>query len=304
MCVAVYKPAATTLTKADIIDMYCQNPDGLGVMWCDNDGLQVYRALPRSEEEAWQMYHALPLNERDAVLHFRWATHGSVRVENTHPFQVIDGLYMVHNGVLSVASLHLDCGGDRTDSEAYIDAYLRPLLRRAADPLSMVTDTPFRSLIGSHIGTNKFVFMDSKGRVSIVNKHLGATIRRGKTGDFWASNTNWEAVIPKSYAADSPQVRKLKWEDDPAALYTPTSWDEFTPTDEEVREYLSLFTDIAGTHQILTDGVNFRRVDEYIREVGLYTAWEMLEQAADDKSQDAIIALRDDILLWAWPMTS
>lgn len=44
-------------------------------------------------------------------MHFRFATHGSVRNRNCHPFRDGD-LFFAHNGVLPYPSV-----GDRTDSE-------------------------------------------------------------------------------------------------------------------------------------------------------------------------------------------
>ena len=42
----------------------------------------------------------LDLNGTIGIAHTRWATHGSVQVENTHPHMSGDNLALVHNGII------------------------------------------------------------------------------------------------------------------------------------------------------------------------------------------------------------
>lgn len=62
--------------------------------------------------------------ESKCILHFRYATHGSIKVENCHPF-VSDGVVMAHNGVLSIPSTN-----DKTDSQICLERVVAPAIRK------------------------------------------------------------------------------------------------------------------------------------------------------------------------------
>lgn len=62
------------------------------------------------------------INE-NVIIHFRLATHGSVKVTNCHPFYK-GGYWFAHNGVLPIASR-----GDRTDSQICFEKFLYPCIK-------------------------------------------------------------------------------------------------------------------------------------------------------------------------------
>jgi predicted glutamine amidotransferase len=190
MCVAIIKPANFTFDAIDVEDFYHQNSDGFGVMWAQDGVIHAHRALPKSAKDAVKLYQKLVPHDRECVLHYRFATHGSKTLKNTHPFAITDDLYMVHNGVLSEHSLGLKCGKG-TDTTAYVRQYLTPMLAKAKDPLELAHCPEFRAVIGEHIGHSKFVFLDKHGTISVVNKELGKVITRSGI-KIWVSNTNWD----------------------------------------------------------------------------------------------------------------
>ena len=73
-------------------------------------------------------YFVEQLRKRDinepCLLHFRFATHGSIRKANCHPFAMGD-VYFAHNGILSVQPMK-----DRTDSETAFIRYLYPYIEQ------------------------------------------------------------------------------------------------------------------------------------------------------------------------------
>ena len=58
------------------------------------------------------------------IIHFRLATHGSIKKANCHPFN-IGQVYFAHNGILSVRPMR-----DKTDSETAFIRYLYPYIEQ------------------------------------------------------------------------------------------------------------------------------------------------------------------------------
>lgn len=75
------------------------NKDGAGVMYWDSDGkLQVVKGIMTLDELLKVLE---PLNGHcQFAVHFRFATHGGVSPELTHPFDIGQGSYLMHNGVV------------------------------------------------------------------------------------------------------------------------------------------------------------------------------------------------------------
>lgn len=82
------------------------------------------------------------------IIHFRLATHGSIKKANCHPF-CKNGVYFAHNGILSVTPMR-----DKTDSETAFIRYLYPYIEQYGLDSEEV-DTMVYNLIES----SKFAFM-------------------------------------------------------------------------------------------------------------------------------------------------
>jgi predicted glutamine amidotransferase len=52
-------------------------------------------------------------DDEPCIIHFRYATEGSVKVSNCHPFKC-DNIFFAHNGVISIETKN-----DKTDSETF-----------------------------------------------------------------------------------------------------------------------------------------------------------------------------------------
>lgn len=180
MCLLISHPADTQFDFSDIEDFYSYNKDGIGIMYSDSGVLRVVKLLPKDALEAHTFYleHAAG---RDCVIHFRMKTHGDIDLENCHPYKVYgDGstmpVYMAHNGVL-----HTGNAADKSMSDTwhYIKDYIIPLTE---DRPELLFDDTFVELLEAHIGSgNKFIFMNSEGQTSIVNRaafveHKGALL--------------------------------------------------------------------------------------------------------------------------------
>jgi hypothetical protein len=118
------------------------------------------------------------------VLHQRFATHGEKTVAMCHPFRVTSkdqhghDIWVSHNGVLSIQTPRKN----KSDTFHLVKDLLRPLLMKDS---SLLYTTQFQQLLAKAIGsTNKLAFLDSEGKVILINGSEGQY-----KGDFWFSNT-------------------------------------------------------------------------------------------------------------------
>lgn len=142
MCVIIYKPAGVKMPSINtLMAAYKANPHGCGF----SSPTLTYKSLNFSK-----FVNALALqNESDpCLIHFRYATHGRVKLSNCHPFKR-GGISFAHNGILDVVP-----AGDRTDSETAFLKYIYPAIRTYGWG-SKEADRVIHRLIG----TSKFAFM-------------------------------------------------------------------------------------------------------------------------------------------------
>mgnify|MGYP000861196122 CR=1 FL=1 len=116
MCILILKPKKVSFPEKEILKQcFDNNPDGCGYAWIDRSGIshirkgflnfdKFYKDLSKNMEKI------MPF---DTIIHFRFATHGSVVPGNTHPFPIscdindlkstnLNGRFkiMAHNGVI------------------------------------------------------------------------------------------------------------------------------------------------------------------------------------------------------------
>ena len=97
MCLIIHKTKNQRIEHLLAEDVAASNPHGWGVMYMTTRGLRTIKGMDMAEyyanEKKWQ--------DKDAMVHFRYTTHGETTVEMAHPFHVIDDIYLMHNGVLN-----------------------------------------------------------------------------------------------------------------------------------------------------------------------------------------------------------
>ena len=154
MCVICVKSAGHALpTKALLRAMYNHNQDGCGFV---SKSLS-YHSM--DFEDFYSVLQKVPKKEA-CIIHFRWATHGSVNISNCHPFHDDDtGVWFAHNGVLPIRPKK-----DMTDSETAFRNVLIPVIKRYGYMSDKLSATACRI-----IGGSRFAFMKD-GRVRLFGQ--------------------------------------------------------------------------------------------------------------------------------------
>ena len=123
MCIAVYKPATSTITKTMFRNMWQRNPDGAGLCYRTKTRRVIIKKGFLQFSHFWTQYQKV--KGKELLIHFRLATHGEHSESNTHPFPVGKNGALIHNGILS---------GDffkekvRSDTRILCEDILTPLL--------------------------------------------------------------------------------------------------------------------------------------------------------------------------------
>ena len=153
MCVIIVKPANVKLPNKHFLEMAAEaNPDGFG--YATSRGV-YFRTLDFEE-----FYEHLRLHVRkcdDVIIHFRWATHGSVKPENCHPFKgeaAGKEVIFAHNGVLPI-----DSKNDMTDSEICFRERILPWL----DSTNGRMTQDVKAAIRRECGSSRFAFLTDDG---------------------------------------------------------------------------------------------------------------------------------------------
>lgn len=143
MCVIIYKPSGVKIPSENELFMAHRiHPDGCGFI--SSSGLH-YRGLDYNK--FLTLLQMVPLKD-ECIIHFRFATHGSIKKANCHPFEK-NGVWFAHNGVLDITPI-----GDKTDSETAFLKYVYPMVHDYG-----VNSQETLRVIGNIIGWSKFAIM-------------------------------------------------------------------------------------------------------------------------------------------------
>lgn len=97
MCLLAYKPRTIEFPAKWAEAAWGHNPDGFGACWYAEGKLNLRRTLIEAEVP----FILAECKDHDAVLHWRFGTHGSKALDNCHPYEA--GHYVLaHNGVCTV----------------------------------------------------------------------------------------------------------------------------------------------------------------------------------------------------------
>jgi len=179
MCVIVKKPAGISISKKMVEKMWKANSDGAGIAWFDRGVVQIEKGLM---ELPHLLYTLRNLDKVEAVIHFRYATHGGVHRDLTHPFVIDRDRETVLQG---------DCGSDVLVHNGVISGYGDETISDTAqfitDTLAYVPHLATRLDVLRLVGGSKFAYLDGSNE----EIHLIGNFHKLKNS-LMVSNLNWE----------------------------------------------------------------------------------------------------------------
>lgn len=204
MCVIIAIPAGEYLEKDLALRNWRINNDGAGFAYHDGQELVTFKSM--NFDEFWRKFERARSDNRntDFLVHMRIATHGSVCLDNVHPYLSTDGKYLLaHNGILK--GVPEDKEADRSDTRVFLED-IAPELGEAWYRKPWLNE-----IVAAWIDWNKFAILDEEG-IWLVNEDLGDWYQ-----GMWFSN---------SYGLPGG-VSKTKAQATPKATVTPLqqSWD-------------------------------------------------------------------------------
>lgn len=148
MCVLVIVKAGHPLpSREDLWAMHRANPHGMGFA---SKSLH-YKGM--SFERFYNRLQFVPKDE-NIIIHFRYATHGSVCAKNCHPFKK-GQIWFAHNGILDI-----EPENDMTDSETAFRNILYPVAKEYG-----IFSDELHYTVDEVIGYSKFALMDKTGDI-------------------------------------------------------------------------------------------------------------------------------------------
>ena len=188
MCIAIYKPAGCEVTDLTLETCWQNNPDGMGFMYVKHNKIVIVKELKNFDRFLLKYEKAIKANpECDFVLHFRIATSGIIDLTNCHPFRINQSLAFCHNGIIAI------------ETKKHVNdtrMFMKQVLRRLPD--NWLTKSAIRELVEYRIGQSKFIFLDSKGTVSILSAHMGLW-----DNGVWFSNHTYKETYFTKWGFDS-----------------------------------------------------------------------------------------------------
>ena len=187
MCLIIQADKPKKITDTMVNCAYQNNSDGFGVMFYDEDKIQVRKiGQPKSFnhlEKVWSSFKNLNI---PMGLHFRFATNGNTNKGNSHPFQILSkqhgddrDMWLMHNGAMLPTPM---IDNDKSDTHQFIKWVLKPQLVNNPD---LLLNHEYTDMLAEQIGTDKFLFLDDKSKeFTIINAEQGK-----QNDDMWLSNT-------------------------------------------------------------------------------------------------------------------
>jgi hypothetical protein len=169
MCQAIVKPSGVIIRKRHLETSFRDNPHGAGYAYREKDGTVWYSKGFTSFKKFWLDYRKVQACE--AIIHFRWATHGAKDDLNTHPFVVGNDAALIHNGILS--DFLPSITDTRSDTRVFVEDFLNPTITRSGLGTAEFLASPItKSFLEKMIGSSKLAAISTAGS-HIFNEKLG-----------------------------------------------------------------------------------------------------------------------------------
>lgn len=214
MCIAIYHDAGYCLDEAHFKNSWDNNPDGGGFSYIDGTGqLQVFKTM--TYQKMFETYYDAVTNNPESPfsVHFRIATHGSVNIDNCHPFRYGDKYTLIHNGIIPVL---MDKKDKRSDTRVFVEEYMSRM------PKGWLDDDYLFNMTEEFIGNSKLVILTTDPKADayayILNESQGDW---NKEQTAWFSNGSYK-IERKTLFGGS------KWHT-PSQLTLDNQFDQYTP---------------------------------------------------------------------------
>jgi hypothetical protein len=200
MCLLLYKPADAELSEAELRDFYVHNPHGFGIMYLDQGRVVTHRLVGQFKKVK-RLYREFAAG-RECAIHFRMRTHGPISRANTHPFEITNTLYMMHNGILGGYGGKTAYPGE--SDTAHFSRELRAVMTTEAP--NVHRRAGFAKAMGEIIGfSNRMIFLSPQEGYQIVNEEEGRWHQR-----CWYSNDYaWSSPYDAAYGYSWLPVRSV-----------------------------------------------------------------------------------------------
>ena len=184
MCILVVCKPGTIPTREELTKGACSNPHGFGYAVIINGEL----VMNRSMESAPLIEEFLKVRSENldgyAIFHARYASQGSIDINNCHPFYLGEDkqTVMAHNG--NIPNRLQEKGDSRSDSRWFAETVMPSLGGVVA------LDNPFlEEMISDWVGSNRIAFLTvnplAKEPLYLFGKKFGSIDKDG----VWWSNT-------------------------------------------------------------------------------------------------------------------
>lgn len=236
MCIAIMNPSNVTLKKNIIRTCWDNNYHGGGLLYINSKTKQLESFKSLTDFDAlYAKYQEVRKNHSKSkvVLHFRISTHGTISVENVHPFMVSKSLGFVHNGIISQAPY----------SKQYSDTYMfnETMLKKL--PSDFLDNQAILDLLDDYIGYSKLLFLDSDNNHTIIGEEKGVWDH-----GCWFSNTGYKPSKYLDYGG-TKVAKGTAYTPSAAAtgikgsVYTPTWRKDWDLTSNHIDDDDDLFAD-------------------------------------------------------------
>jgi predicted glutamine amidotransferase len=204
MCLIIRTETTKPISK-ELMEHWCQrNGDGWGMMWLQNNTINIHRSMKVAE--LWDKYQEL--KEFNPIIHLRWRTHGDTDLANCHPYYCGNGIFLMHNGVISNADNY---NKSKSDTWHFIEDWVKGLFSLVKNPHQVMRSKQFKHLFETAIGLNNRIVLGDRGGFVYFNEASWHTIDNEHTGVKGL-------LVSNSYAWDANKFGKpeeeSKWERD------------------------------------------------------------------------------------------
>lgn len=192
MCLIIHAGKKQPIPHHIVQTAIPRNKDGWGVVWHANGHTHSKKSLDMTKLEPFLK----KIEDYERLVHLRLRTQGQVTLDNCHPFKIHEGLYFMHNGMMSEFN---DVKEGLSDTALFAYSILKPAANgRPHD--EVLTEFWFRSMIDHYAGTHqRFALMDAMGRV-----HRSGSWTHHASG-VWLSNTYAWGEVKKYQTTCYPQ---------------------------------------------------------------------------------------------------